>query len=337
MKRFLTATALALALCAPIAAHAADYGVGDLRRMHSEYDANEARWANTFTGRTFEGVMPLGKVKQEVFGGGYYATFFEDPTDWMPGVYCDKMPTSQFLIQRNKGELIEISGVIDRHAFGAVHLTNCALSLAPTPAEIEAAKARRAEAEARAQHDAAEAEAKAKAKAAAEAEAQAKAEADRPRVEAEAKAKIEAEQAQIEADAKAKVRAQIEADLRAKAVAEAQAKADADAAPDIEAATHAKDEAVAKAKAAEDTRLAAEAKARLADNIRDAKAKADAVVRLKAANLNKLKAQFETFDDNNLITMCNNLRLYGTSVPSEDAVLQGRLSCEVLKERGVRG
>jgi hypothetical protein len=315
--------------------------------MHSEYDANEARWANTFTGRTFEGVMPLGQVDQEVFGGGYYATFFEDPTDWMPGVYCDKLPTSQFLIQRNKGELIQIRGVIDRHAFGAVHLTNCALSLAPTPAEIEAAKARRAEAEARAQHDAAEA--KAKAKAAAEAEAQAKAEADRPRIEAEAKAKVEAERAQIEAAAKAKVREKIEADLRAAAEAEAKTKADSEAARDIAAASEAKDKAAVKAKAAEDARLAAEAKARLDDKIRDAKEKADLVARMNLRAAAERKAQFETFDDNLLISNCGHLNetiqyrqrmlANGTplSAPSEDLIAQDRLSCEVLRERGHRG
>jgi hypothetical protein len=357
VNRILAATALALAICAPVTAHAADYGVGDLRRMHSEYAANEARWANTFTGRTFEGVMPVKDVDAELIGGGYYLTFLEDPSDWMAGVYCDKLPTSQFLMQLNKGDLIQIRGMIDHHSFGAVHLSNCSLSRAPTPAEIEAAQKQHAEAEA-------EAIAKAKAKA----DANAKAEIARPQIEQEARDKIEAERAQIEADAKAKVRAQIEADLRAKAELDAKGKAEADAKDEIEAAERAKDAAAAKFKTAEearleaeavaqnednvraakmaqeasaradkeaaatktteDARLEAEAKARHDDNVRDAKAKADAAARAEVGNAIKRKAQFQTLDPSNLASSCNRLnddmmmrkRQLDSGVPLDSAI-----------------
>jgi hypothetical protein len=125
----------------------------------------------------------------------------------------------------------------------------------------------------------------------ARAEALAKAEADRPRLEAEARAKVEAEQAQIEAEAKAKVRAQIEADLRAKAVAEATAKAEADAKADIESAAKEKDKAEADAKAKADARMETEAVERQEDQVRKDKEAADAKAREEARMVAEAEAR----------------------------------------------
>jgi hypothetical protein len=284
MNRIFISTAIALVLTASASANT--YGPSDLRHIHAEYAANEARWANTYDGQTFDGVLPVNKVEKEIIGGGYYVTFMEDPTDWMPGVYCNKMPTSQFLLGLNSGSSVHIHGVIDGHSFGSVNLRNCSLSMAPTPeerakAEADAAKAEADSAQAKAEADA-QAKAEADAKAQADADIKAKVEADRARIETEAKAKIEAEKAQIEADAKAKVRAKIEADLRAQAVADATAKAEAEAKADIEAASKAKDQAAATAKANEDARLEAEAFARQEDQVRKDKEAADAKVRADA-------------------------------------------------------
>jgi hypothetical protein len=149
--------------------------------------------------------------------------------------------------------------------------------------------------------DKAETAGKAKAEAdRAQADAAAKAEADRARIEAEVKAKIEAERAQIEAEAKAKVRAQIEADLRAKAVAEADAKAD------IAAAQRAKDRAAADAEAAAEARMEAEAAARNADNLRAANAAREASIRadkkaaeVKASDEARIAAEAEARNADN--------------------------------------
>jgi hypothetical protein len=116
---------LAAILLIPGAAQAADLGVADLPRVHSEYKANQARWAREFLDKTFAATMTLEGVSN-VFGNDeFLVSFLENPTDWMAGVQCRDVPPSDFLINKNKGDPIFLRGVVKDHSFGSLDLRDC--------------------------------------------------------------------------------------------------------------------------------------------------------------------------------------------------------------------
>jgi hypothetical protein len=72
MKTFLL---LASALATSTAAYAADLEVTDLPRIHAEYKANQARWAQEFLDKTFAGTMTLGNVSNVLGNDHFMVTF----------------------------------------------------------------------------------------------------------------------------------------------------------------------------------------------------------------------------------------------------------------------
>jgi hypothetical protein len=79
-----------LMLVAPIGgiggARAADLSASDLGAIHSEYKANQARWAHEYLGKTFEATMEVDKIGN-IFGNDtFHVSFMENKGDWLPGV-----------------------------------------------------------------------------------------------------------------------------------------------------------------------------------------------------------------------------------------------------------
>jgi hypothetical protein len=105
-----------------------DLGIKDLPRIHSEYSANQARWANTYKGKTLEATLTLNTVSDLFSEGVYDVSFMESPSDWTPGVYCRKQPSSDFLMSLNKGDTIHVRGTINDPSFGSVDMISCELS-----------------------------------------------------------------------------------------------------------------------------------------------------------------------------------------------------------------
>jgi hypothetical protein len=117
---FLAGTLLTSSLAA-----SADLGTADLARIHAEYKANQARWAQEFLDKTFAATMTLDEVSN-VFGNDrFWVSFLENQSDWMPGVVCHDAPPSDFLISKNKGDSIFFRGVVKDHSFGSLDLRDC--------------------------------------------------------------------------------------------------------------------------------------------------------------------------------------------------------------------
>ena len=104
------------------------FGKEDLPFIHSEYKANEARWFKEFKGRYFEATLTIGSVREATFGSGFVVSFMETPNDHFHGVSCEAMPSSDFLLSKNAGDLVRVRGTIVDHSFGAVRLADCQLS-----------------------------------------------------------------------------------------------------------------------------------------------------------------------------------------------------------------
>jgi hypothetical protein len=113
------------ALLAATAAKAADLGVADLPRVHAEYKANQARWAQEFLDKTFAATMTLGSVSNVLGNDSFMVSFLENSSDWLPGVACNEASPSDFLISKNKGDSIFVRGVVKDHSFGSLDLRDC--------------------------------------------------------------------------------------------------------------------------------------------------------------------------------------------------------------------
>jgi hypothetical protein len=68
---------LAGAFVTSAAAQAADLGVTDLSQIHAEYQANQARWAREFVGKTFAATMTLGSVANVLSNDEFTVSFME--------------------------------------------------------------------------------------------------------------------------------------------------------------------------------------------------------------------------------------------------------------------
>jgi hypothetical protein len=104
---------------------AADLGAGDLPKIHSEYKANQARWADEFKGKTFEATLAVEKISDLFSEGEYLVSFTEKESDWTAGVECRHVQPSVFLKKANSGDQMRVYGRVVDHSFGAVDLEDC--------------------------------------------------------------------------------------------------------------------------------------------------------------------------------------------------------------------
>jgi tetratricopeptide (TPR) repeat protein len=105
----------------------ADFGSDDLDRLHFEYKVNQARFMRAFKGRTFEARMKLHRVKKHIFSRETYSVAFGKA--WSSDVGCEMIDekTTELVINKNKGDVLQVKGIIQDHTFGAVQLTNCVI------------------------------------------------------------------------------------------------------------------------------------------------------------------------------------------------------------------
>jgi hypothetical protein len=139
MKTSILTLAALLSMSGSAVATAADLSVADLPRIHSEYDANQARWANEYMGKTFEAIMELHAIGSVISNERFTVSFKEKSDDWWPGVACDEIASTPFLLAKNSGDMIRVQGIVDGHAFGTLKLRNCVFTspeavVAPAPA-----------------------------------------------------------------------------------------------------------------------------------------------------------------------------------------------------------
>jgi hypothetical protein len=104
-------------------------GLDDIARIHSTYKANQARFARDFVGKTFSARMPLGDITESIMSKGSFHVSFGGNT--LGGdVQCKFSDQSDIarITEMNKGDIVNISGVIEDHTFGTIELEECSIS-----------------------------------------------------------------------------------------------------------------------------------------------------------------------------------------------------------------
>ena len=67
-------------------------------------------------------------MREAIFGSSYDVSLMEKPDDYLPGVSCREVPSSDFLLSKNAGDSVRVRGTIVDHSFGAMRLKDCQLS-----------------------------------------------------------------------------------------------------------------------------------------------------------------------------------------------------------------
>ena len=107
----------------------ADLGAADLPKIHSEYAANQARWAHEYLGKTFEATMELERIGNIFSNNSFNVSFKEKDGGLFSGVQCSGITETPFLLDLNKGDKIHVSGVVADHSMGSVDLKDCEFSV----------------------------------------------------------------------------------------------------------------------------------------------------------------------------------------------------------------
>jgi hypothetical protein len=109
----------------------ADLSSADVRRIHSTYENNEARFFRDFAGRHFSSKMPITRISENPIFRGSFDVFFGG--DGLLGdVKCefsDKNDVAR-ITEMNKGDIVNVIGVIKDHSFGVIELKECSISAA---------------------------------------------------------------------------------------------------------------------------------------------------------------------------------------------------------------
>jgi hypothetical protein len=104
-------------------------GLDDIARIHSTYKVNQARFIRDFVGKTFSARMPLGDITESLMSKGSFHVSFGGNT-WGGDVQCKFSDQSDVarITEMNKGDIVNIRGVIEDHSFGSIDLEDCSIS-----------------------------------------------------------------------------------------------------------------------------------------------------------------------------------------------------------------
>jgi len=124
MKKFLLAF-VAVTIAAASNASAADYGPADIEKAIGTYKANEVRFARDYAGKSIAFTWTFHNARARLFGGGYRVNIGNGGI----GGNVDCTVTDQTLLDKivewNKGQRIQVSGIIDDVTFGDLQLKQC--------------------------------------------------------------------------------------------------------------------------------------------------------------------------------------------------------------------
>ena len=106
-------------------------GLDDIARIHSTYNANQARFFRDFAGRHFSSKMPITRISENPIFRGSFDVFFGGG-GLLGDVKCefsDKNDVAR-ITEMNKGDIVNVIGVIKDHSFGVIELKECSISTA---------------------------------------------------------------------------------------------------------------------------------------------------------------------------------------------------------------
>ena len=104
-------------------------GLDDIARIHATYKANQARFVRDFVGKAFSARMPLGDITENpMFKGSFHVSL--GGNTWGGDVQCKFSDQSDVarITEMNKGDIVNIRGIIEDHSFGTIDLQECAIS-----------------------------------------------------------------------------------------------------------------------------------------------------------------------------------------------------------------
>lgn len=106
----------------------ASLGLTDLPAMHDTYDKNQARFFRDYGGRHFSASMPLhGVVRNWLDKSTFDVTFGQS---MLGDIHCsiNDTATINFVTDKNKGDMLKVSGTIKDHTLGVVQLDDCKIA-----------------------------------------------------------------------------------------------------------------------------------------------------------------------------------------------------------------
>jgi hypothetical protein len=109
----------------------------DIERLHETYNANQARFAHDFVGKTFTAPLLVSKITENLLSRGSYLVSLGSNSD----VSCSDVTVDEALAF-NKDDTVTVSGTIYDHTFGIINLNHCVFSrsVAVAPPATQPAK-----------------------------------------------------------------------------------------------------------------------------------------------------------------------------------------------------
>ena len=109
-----------------------DLSSADIQRIHSTYENNQARFFRDFAGRHFSSKMPIRGISENPIFRGSFNIFFGDG-GLLGDVKCELSDKNDIarITEMNKGDIVNVSGVIKDHAWGcrAKRMLNIRISM----------------------------------------------------------------------------------------------------------------------------------------------------------------------------------------------------------------
>lgn len=106
-----------------------DLSSADIQRIHSTYENNQARFFRDFAGRHFSSKMPIRGISENPIFRGSFNIFFGDG-GLLGDVKCEFSDKNDIarITEMNKGDIVNVRGVIKDHALGVIELKECSIS-----------------------------------------------------------------------------------------------------------------------------------------------------------------------------------------------------------------
>ena len=97
-------------------------------QVQQKKSVSQARFIRDFVGKTFSARLPLGSITEFMSKGSFHVDF--GGNGWGGDVRCKFSDQSDVakITEMNKGDMVNIRGVIDDHSFGTIDLRECSVN-----------------------------------------------------------------------------------------------------------------------------------------------------------------------------------------------------------------
>ncbi|HEY8007133.1 MAG TPA: hypothetical protein VIE66_10145 [Methylocella sp.] len=123
IMKFFYISALSIVLISSSSFADTTLNINDIERLHETYNANQARFAHDFVGKTFTAPLLVSKITENLLSRGSYLVSLGSNSD----VSCSDVTVDEALAF-NKDDTVTVSGTIYDHTFGIINLNHCVFS-----------------------------------------------------------------------------------------------------------------------------------------------------------------------------------------------------------------